>query len=365
MASIVKRKRAKGHVYCVVYQLDGRQIWETIGPKWADANDRKTEIEHGIFKGTHQRLPDITFKELAEKWLELKKGQVRPKTYGTYKPHAQRLIDEFGRQKVKAISQEAIEQFAARLNEGDLAGATAGRCITIAGSIFKKGMQWGYLSRNPAEFVEKPKAAKPEIDFLEPDEIRRLIDATEEQHRCLILFACLTGSRQSEILGLRWSDTDLAAGRVYIRQVLQGNQFFEPKTDNSKRAIDLPASLVDELKQHQARQAIELEQNPHNLVFTSRTGTPMISRNVTQRIFEPALKRAELRKVGFHSLRHSYVSMLINQGENVKTIQALVGHASAKMTWDIYGHLFEGETKRAVARLEEAFSRAPEVLPAS
>ena len=81
----------------------------------------------------------------------------------------------------------------------------------------------------------------------------------------------------------------------------------------------------------------------------------MLGRNVTQRIFEPALERAELRKVNFHSLRHSYVTMLISQGENVKTIQKLVGHVSAQMTWDVYGHLFEGETRKAVSRLEEAF----------
>ena len=169
------------------------------------------------------------------------------------------------------------------------------------------------------------------------------------------MFACLTGCRQSEILGLRWSDVDLVAGKVYIRQVLQEGQFYKPKTETSRRTVDLPGGLVAELKTHQLRQAVELEANEHNLVFTTRAGTPMESRNVTRRIFEPALKRAELRKVGFHSLRHSYVSMLISQDVNVKTIQALVGHASAKMTWDIYGHLFEGETKKAVSRLEDAF----------
>ncbi len=155
---------------------------------------------------------------------------------------------------------------------------------------------------------------------------------------------------------LKWENVDLEASRVFIREVLQGNRFLPPKTEKSRRAVDIPVSLTEELKQHQTRQCIELEQNPHGLVFTNSNGMPLQSKAVTQRMLYPALKRAELPPVGFHSLRHSYVSMLINQGENVKTIQALVGHASAKMTWDVYGHLFEGETKKAVSRLETNLS---------
>ncbi len=234
----------------------------------------------------------------------------------------------------------------------DLAPATAGRCLTITKNIFETAIEWGYLGRNPARYVRKPKARKADLDYQEPAEIQRLIEATEERHRCLIMFAAYTGCRQFEILGLAWDNVDLAAGRVFIRQVLQQGRFFPPKTETSRRTIDLPGVLTEELKQHQARQTIELDQNEHSLVFTSRTGTPMISRNVTQRIFEPALKRAELRKVGFQSLRHTYASMLIAQGESIKTVQSLLGHASATMTLNVYGHLFEGETKRAVARLE-------------
>jgi len=81
----------------------------------------------------------------------------------------------------------------------------------------------------------------------------------------------------------------------------------------------------------------------------------MQGKTVTQQVLYPALKRAELHKVGFHSLRHTYASMLIAQGESVKTVQTLLGHASATMTLNVYGHLFEGAGKAAVQRLEEGF----------
>ncbi len=112
--------------------------------------------------------------------------------------------------------------------------------------------------------------------------------------------------------------------------------------------------MVDELKTHQARLAVELSSNEHDLVFPNLNGKPMDSQNLRRRVLEPALKRAGIRQVGFHALRHSYVSMLVAQGENIKTIQQLVGHSSAKITWDTYAHLFSGTTKKAVNKLSKS-----------
>ncbi len=168
------------------------------------------------------------------------------------------------------------------------------------------------------------------------------------------MFACLTGCRQSEILGLAWDNVDLESGRIFIRQTYHDGKFFPPKSQAGRRTIDIPPILVEELKAHQLRQMVELETNEYNLVFTTTEGTPMDKRNVVRRVLDPSRNLAGLRKVGFHSLRHSYVSMLISQGENVKTIQSLVGHASANMTWDTYGHLFEGAGRAAVRRLQDS-----------
>jgi len=217
----------------------------------------------------------------------------------------------------------------------------------------EKAVQWGYISTNPAAYVKKPRVEKAEVEYLEPEEIKRLIEAADERHKALIMFACLTGARQSEILGLRWCDIDLEEGKAFIRQILQGGRFYPPKSKAGRRVVDLPAILMEALEAHKIRQAVELSKNPHDLVFTSEKGTPLDGRNVAQRILEPALRIAGLCKVGFHALRHSYVSMLIAQGENVKTIQSLVGHASARMTWDVYGHLFEGAGRKAVDRLQD------------
>ena len=159
--------------------------------------------------------------------------------------------------------------------------------------------------------------------------------------------------RQSEVLGLEWSDIDWQSGKIYVRRVLQQGQFYEPKTQSSRRAVIVPPVLVEALRVHQVRQSVELQQNPMDLVFPNSAGRPMASRNLSQRIFEPALRAAGLRKVSFHALRHSYVSLLLSQGESIKFISRQVGHASAKMTLDIYCHLLEGANEEAMARLQE------------
>lgn len=344
----------RGNNYFIRYYVNGKQYWETIGLRKKDAEAALAERLRQINRGEFYRVPDITFKELSQKWLELKKSQVRPKTLASYAPHVKRLTDCFGDYKVKEISQEMVERFQANLSQRrDISEATQVRCLTLASSIFRKGIQWGYLSKNPTEFVSKPKVPKKEMDYLTPEEIMKLIESTDTRYRTLIMFACLTGARLSEILGLRWDDVDFEGGRVYIRQTLQDGKFYEPKSEKSKRSIAIPSVLVEKLKVHQLNQAVELDENPYNLVFPNSIGKPIDARNLTRRVLGPALRVAGLRRVGFHTLRHSYVSMLINQGENIKFIQKQVGHSSAKITWDIYSHLFPESEREAVARLEE------------
>lgn len=348
MASVQK----KDGNYYVVFRLDGKQQWKPGGKRKKDALRLKTEIERDLQQGTYQELPDITFRELAEKWLELKKPQVRPKTYASYKPQIERIVSTFGSFKAKTIQQERVERFVSELLS-EVSPDMAGRILTLFKNILTKGVQWGYAYRNPAEYVDRPKTPKREMAYLNPDEMKRLMDAVDEHHRCLFMFACLTGCRQSEILALRWEDVDFDAGTVSIRQVLQDGVFYEPKTEKSKREVMAPPVLVEALSIHKMRQAVELESNECNLVFPNIVGKPMDGQNLTRRVLAQAIERAGIRKVGFHALRHSYVSLLLDHGENIKFIQQQVGHSSAKVTLDTYSHLLPDAGKQAVIRLQD------------
>ncbi len=352
--SIIKVKGKSGTTYAIrFYGPDGKRQYKTIGQRRGDAERALRQILGQVDRGEYRPVPDITFAALAEKWLELKQVHVRPKALASYKSHVKRLVTGFGDYKVKDISSEMAECFFAGLQGEGLAPATNGRALTILKSILEKGCQWGYLSRNPAAYIRKPTVPKNEMDWLDPKEMRRLIAAADERYRPLIMTACYTGMRQSEILGLKWGDVDWQSGKLYVRRVLQQGRFYEPKTQSSKRAVVVPPVLLDALRIHQLRQSVELAENPLDLVYPNSAGRPMASRNLAQRVFEPALRAAGLRKVGFHALRHSYVSLLLSQGESIKFISRQVGHSSAKLTLDVYSHLLEGANEEAMARLQE------------
>lgn len=341
----------RGNYYHIrFYGPDGRQRWES-------GFRTKKQAENALAErlsqtNTGYRIPkgDITIEELANRWLELKRPTVRPKVFSTYKSNVRRFVDNFGEFKVKNAAPEELEQFIASLG---LAPATINRQITIIKAIFEKAIEWNYLSVNPARFLKRRRVVNKEIEVLTFEEIQRLVESADKSFQSLILTACYSGMRLSEILALRWSDVDFNSNTLYVRQVLQNGRFFEPKTDNSRRQIAVPQFLIDSLKVHQVEQAVNLKANEHDLVFTTEEGDFIDGVWFSKCVFSPALKRAGIRKVNFHALRHSYVSMLIAQGENIKFISKQVGHASAKMTLDIYTHLLPDTEAKAMRKLDE------------
>ena len=204
---------------------------------------------------------------------------------------------------------------------------------------------------------------------LQPDEIKRLLDASEEPYRTLYQAGTGTGCRRGELLGLNWSDLDLEKGLIYVRlsrgRVQDGNGYIVReaplKTRHSRRTIDLSPSLI------QAFLALPASDGPdEDHVFRSPlTGGPLDPDNV-DRTFKRHLTLAGLPEFRFHGLRHTHASLLIAAGERPKAIQVRMGHASITTTLNIYGHLmpsaFQGVGERLDALLQGT-SKAPTSTP--
>jgi integrase len=132
-----------------------------------------------------------------------------------------------------------------------------------------------------------------------------------------------------------------------VRRTYNHGRFYEPKTKTSRRKIDLAPELIGRLKEWKMA-------CPHgelNLVFPTEVGTPESADNMRKRRFFPALRRAGLPQIRFHDLRHTYASLLIDQGEHPKYIQTQMGHSSIKVTMDVYGHLMNTVNREAASRL--------------
>jgi len=159
------------------------------------------------------------------------------------------------------------------------------------------------------------------MEILTPPEIRRLLDAADEPVRTLLLCAVLTGMRRGELFGLRWEDIDLEGHRVFVRRALWRGKFVTPKSRRSRRTIDLAPTLRSALAKLPSR-------FQGGLVFCGTDGEPINPDNFAHRDWARVLRRAELRRIRFHDLRHTYASLLIAQGAHPKYIQAQLGHAS-------------------------------------
>jgi integrase len=208
--------------------------------------------------------------------------------------------------------------------------------IVVIKEMFKHATRWGYLTINPAEYLQRPKRVKPDIEILSPDELSLFFDHATTHYRLAFELTVYSGLRAGELWGLRWQDIAWETNKILVRQTYSKGRFDTPKSRASIRDIDLPAWLVLELKKWKTAYPA----NDHDLAFPSPEGRPTNHDNVVKRHFNKALKEAGLRCVSFHSLRHTNASMRIRAGQNIKYLSSQLGHAGIQITLDTYGHLF-------------------------
>ena len=311
------------------------------------------EVNSGIFLPT-KKIPG--FSEVADLWLQNKKMDVRGHTLDAYESHVRNnLKPYFGHMKITGIRFEAIEGFMADENQRGASVAHLKKSLVILGAIMKYAIRRRLIDSNPMDVIDKPKGTSrckttEDMDIYKPEEIRTFLEhVAGQKYQTFFLLAVMSGARQGELIGLQWGDVDWVNSQIHIRRTYQRRKFFEPKSATSKRRIDLGPTVMEKLKEWQkACPASELD-----LVFPSHTGTPIDHYNLVQRHYEPALKRAGLRRIKFHSLRHSYASMLIEQAEYPKYIQSQMGHSSINVTMDIYGHLMKAVNQDSPTKLEK------------
>ena len=225
-------------------------------------------------------------------------------------------------------------------------------------------VDWGYLRKNPALKVKHPTVNRGEMEAFSPGDTSKMLRFAHGPWYTLLLVAVTTGLRRGELLSVKWSNVDWDSGRYFVKETLLRSEdgkptFGSPKTRASIASVDLTPACLSALKEHRKAQAEAIlaagqEYIDLDLVFASSKGTPLNPSNVVRRIFHPTLKKAGLRRIRFHDLRHTCASLLIAQGESPKYIQRQLRHASVQMTFDTYGHLFPEMGREAAARLDVA-----------
>ena len=351
MAKVAKRR---GRYVLDYYDNQGKRQRMTLkeGTTLKKAKEMLREIEEQISRGLH--MPDKkipTFRKVAENWLEYKKPMLRASTWSVYEGHTRIHFTDFDDWKINRITVSMVESWISQRQQEKMPIGTIRKILVSMGQIFKYAARHQYITYNPFQDAERPKARREKfaIRVLRPAEINKFLGAVKDQkYRTLFLLAVMSGARQGEILGLKWADIDWENSQVSIQRTFNKRAWYDVKTETSRRKIDIGPSVLAELK----RWKLACPPNRLNLVFPNRSGQPINYSNMINRYYQPALQAAKLGHVRFHDLRHTYASLLIEQGENIKYIQSQLGHSSPTVTLNVYAHLMKDTNQEAACRLE-------------
>lgn len=313
-------------------------------------------------------LRESTFADFAEKWLtEYAKPNVSQRTCWDYRKIVEgHLIPAFGEKMLAAITTEEIQEFVARqAREGKVtkigsvgqAPGTVNKQLVLLKAIFERAIEWRYLKQNPARYVKRLKQPHYEMDYYRPEEVERFLQVTAYDSHLLLSVALFTGMRMGEIMGLRWGDIDLKK-KVPVLHVRRSYSpmfgFTEPKSAAGRRTIYITPLLATMF------QEAGIAKSPEDLVFTTADGQPLTPDHIRDYYFFPTCARADLRRIRFHDLRHTYAAMMIEIGASPKLLQEQLGHDSIDTTYRHYGHLMPSVSEGIGQRLEERMDAARE-----
>lgn len=347
----------------------GKQIQRSISDKSKKVVAQKLKAAlAAIDAGTYKAPCKMTVAQWLDIWVAEYLNSVKPLTKHNYNKQVQKhLKPALGQAKLDALDTHTIQRFYNSLIASGLSPKTVKNVHGILHCALQQAIACDYIYRNPADACKLPKVTKPEIKPLEPEEIARLLKEAEQDDYCnLFIVAMFTGMRQGELLGLAWECVDFQSGIITVKQQLQckdGNYFLETPKSGKNRTI-LPAPIVmDALRNQLERQQKEREQagemwdNQFGLVFTDALGKYLVRRTVVKH-FKKISQRAGISDdARFHDLRHSFAVSSLYAGDDIKTVQANLGHATAQFTLDVYGHVTQKMRQESANRMQKFYEQ--------
>jgi integrase len=305
------------------YDQLGIRHRETLpeGTTQAKAKEKLRHYENQVCKKVF--VPESSnklFEQIASDWLAYKKPNVRASSWSVLDGHIRNHLSEFAGMAISRITTKRIEKWIAEKRSAGTHILTLRKILTNLGQIFSYASRHKYIEVNPMLSLERLRAQgdsdTPEMKVLNHEQIRALLATVtaKPKYHALFMLAIFSGARQGELLGLKWSDILWETNQISICRSFNNRAFYDTKTAASVRRIDLGAEVMLELKKWR----IACPPNNLDLVFPNADGNPMEHRNMKNRHFFPALKEAGIDQVRFHDLRHTYASLKIDQGANIK-----------------------------------------------
>lgn len=303
---------------------------------------------------------------LAE-WLEVRSTSLRPASVRAYRTHLGYLIDQLGTVKLADLGPGHVAACQAALLARLSPTTVRGVMVTLRQAL-KAAVAWRRLSWNPAAEVTMPQVLPSPMHPWTAEELRAFLAAAEgDRFYPIFVLLVSTGMRRGEVLGLRWADVDLDAGRLAVRhtigrvggKVLAG----EPKTAKSKRSIALDPGTVAVLRRHRIAQLEERLAwgglyRDQDLVFAREDGAP-INPEYVGRALRRIAGKAGVRPVRTHDLRHGWATAALEAGVHPKVVSDRLGHSKVSVTLDVYSHVAQAVEEEAARLVASKLLGAP------
>lgn len=340
----------------------GRQVQRSFtGKTQKEVREKMQAAAVAVNTGSYVTPQKMTVGQWMDTWAADYLGAAKPATVTIYKNNIKNHIKPaLGAVGLSDLHPHMVQTF---INGLELSPASVRLAYKVLHMALEKAVKLEYIPKNPAAGSELPKLEQKEIHPLDDQQVAALLNAAKGGDiEYLIIVALFTGCRLSELLGLTWDAVNFKQGTITINKQLARPEhrgvtpFISPK-NGKPRTISLAASVMATLKRQQRRQieqqlkAGPLWDNMYHVVFSTEIGEPL-DQWKAEKEFSAVLEAAGLTGIRFHDLRHSYAVNAIRAGDDIKTIQGNLGHASATFTLDRYGHFTERMKQDSATRME-------------
>ena len=314
--------------------------------------------------------PEMRFADWLDYWYETHcKPNIRTSTQSGYEDRVRLHIKpELGEIPLNRLTQNDLQQFYGRLKKNGrkrlteqygagLSDRMVRMCHAVCRSALERAVRDDLLRANPAIGCKLPPKKAKEMQVLDREELQKfLIQAQADGYYELFLLDLCTGLRRGELIALQWDDLNFETGMLTVNKqayTVNGElQIIPPKTKASVRRLVLPPAVLAVLREYHRK--VDSRWMFPSPVKADRPITPGVARRRLQTILE----RADCKRVRFHDLRHTFATLALENGMDVKTLSAMLGHVSAVTTLDIYTHITSDMQRAAAASIDRSIGKA-------
>ena len=342
------------------------------GERQSDALKAMRQALASADNGTFTEPSKMKVEEWMNIWLEeYIKPSVKPLTYSTYKGRiASHITPALGNTKLSALDPPQVQKFYNdMLREKNLSPKTIKDVHGILHKALEQAVKVRYIVYNPTEACTAPRLVRKEIIPLTETDVEAFLSAIEgHPFQALYTVTLFTGMREGEVCGLPWDAVDFRNGTITIKQQLckekekGGTHYIDTPKHDKTRVLTVPDFVLDILKDIKTKQLqdhLELGtafNNEYNLVFTYKDGK-FIPPNTMRRHFKRIVESIGRPEARFHDLRHTYAVNALQEGDDYKTLQENLGHATAAFTLNVYGHVSDRMKRESANRMQRYFNR--------